>query len=688
MPVPTNRLLTKLQARPKETRPGLLFFTREPGTADGRVADRIATMSATAEIDARFSANMAALYRRDARLADAIDRLGAADDLQVEASARGVATASRVGADGKRFYLHSRHDPVGEAERLCAAGDERECMCAVVCGMGLGYHVRALLEELGPAGVVLVSEPHLPTLRAALEQSDLADAISANRLVFITTADKPEIHEKLTPMSALLMLGTRLVVPPAARSLDAAFHAACRRNILDFAAFSKMSLVTLIANSRVTCENIVGNLPAYLGAPTLEILRGRYGGHAAIVVSAGPSLAKNIDFLSRATGRAVIIAVQTTLKPLLARGIRPDFVTTLDFSDLSRRFFEGIEDFGGATMVAEPKAAYAVVDAFRGRRGAGARRVVFLNNEFAQRCVGGELAGRAGLAAGSTVAHLSFYLAEHLGCDPIVFVGQDLGFTGAVYYTPGVTIHDAWRPELGRFCSLEQKEWERIVRHRPILRRAVDVNGLPIYTDEQMFTYLEQFERDFSASRAQVIDATEGGVRKTGTTVMGLAEVIERYCRREISDAATSWRGEWRYDVERVRAGRVAIERRRSEVASFRKLCEETRDVLGRLETVVSDPPAFNRLIVRVDELRTAVRSHDEVFGLVSEVTQLAELQKFWADRRLAAEGLEGREKSVRQLARDVRFVDALLDGCAAVDAMFELALRRFDEELAAGGSA
>jgi len=637
-------------------------------------------MSATAEIDARFAANMRALYRRDPRLADAIDKLGPVSDLEIEEVRGGLATACRVGADGKRLFLHSRHDPVGEAARVCAATGEREATCAILCGVGLGYHIKPLLEELGPEGVVIASEPHLGTLRAALERADFAAAIAENRLVFLVTRDKQEVHEKLTPLAALLMLGTRLVVPPAARAIDADFHATCRQNILDFAAFSKMSLVTLIANSRVTCENIAGNLPAYLATPTLDDLRGRFAGHAVIVVSAGPSLAKNIDTLSRAAGRAVIIAVQTTLKPLLARGIRPDFVTTLDFSDLSRRFFEGLEDFGGATLVAEPKAAYAVVDTFRGRMGRAARPVVFLNNEFAQRCVGAELAGRSGLAAGSTVAHLSFYLAEHLGCDPIVLVGQDLGFTGSVYYTPGVTIHDAWGPELGRFCSLEQKEWERIVRHRPILRRATDVEGRPIYTDDQMFTYLEQFERDFAASRARVIDATEGGVRKAGTTTMPLAEVIERYCARRLPAAAR----EHRYDEERVRAGKGALARRREEVGAFRRLCEETREVLGRLEGLVNDPPAFNRLIIRVDELRTEVRSHDDVFRLVCEVTQLAELQKFWADRRLAAEGLEGREKSLRQLARDRRFVDALIEGCGTVDAMFERTLRRFDAELSA----
>ena len=63
-------------------------------------------------------------------------------------------------------------------------------------------------------------------------------------------------------------------------------------------------------------------------------------------------------------------------------------------------------------------------------------------------------------------AHLAFYLTKYLGCDPIIFVGQDLAYTGHVFYVPGVEIHRSWRSELNRFHTMEHKEWERIVRNR------------------------------------------------------------------------------------------------------------------------------------------------------------------------------------------------------------------------------
>ena len=75
------------------------------------------------------------------------------------------------------------------------------------------------------------------------------------------------------------------------------------------------------------------------------------------------------------------------------------------------------------------------------------------------------------IAAGATVAHLSFYLAQHLGCDPIILIGQDLAFSDGLYYCPGTAIHDVWATELGQFNTLEMMEWQRIVRHRGALER-------------------------------------------------------------------------------------------------------------------------------------------------------------------------------------------------------------------------
>ena len=124
-----------------------------------------------------------------------------------------------------------------------------------------------------------------------------------------------------------------------------------------------------------------------------------------------------------------------TLQAMLDRGIEPDFVTSLDYHELSRRFFEDIPPTCRTHLIAEPKANWHVIDTYRGPTS-------LLNNRWARLCLGDALAARGGLKAGSTVAHLAFYLAAYMGCDPIVMVGQDLAYTDHVYYTPGTSMHD------------------------------------------------------------------------------------------------------------------------------------------------------------------------------------------------------------------------------------------------------
>jgi len=60
-----------------------------------------------------------------------------------------------------------------------------------------------------------------------------------------------------------------------------------------------------------------------------------------------------------------------------------------------------------------------------------------------------------------------------------------------------------------------------------------DIYGRDVPTSSDMYSYLVYFERLISLTEAKCIDATEGGVRISGTELMSLREVIDRYCGEE-----------------------------------------------------------------------------------------------------------------------------------------------------------
>lgn len=616
---------------------------------------------------------MHVLWRRDPRLAWLVDAVDDGDRAPLEPTRGGQWTARVSAPSGEPLYLHSRYDPLAEARTLAATVEVTDKFCYVVSGMGLGYHVAALLERLRGDVLVIVVEPRVETLAAALCCVDVSEAIEAGRLEFLIDDDKARLHERLSPHNALIMLGAQFLRHPPSVRLAEEMHARVTRAVGEFVSYTRMTLTTLVSNSKVTCRNIAMNLVTYASTPPIDALRGRFAGVPGVVVSAGPSLSKNIDGLKELQGKAVLIAVQTALKPLLSRGIRPDFATSLDFHEMSRRFFEGVDGLEGVHLVAEPKAAWPVIDAYPGP-------VSLLDSAWARLVIGDELGGRGGLRAGATVAHLAFYLAMYMGCDPVIFVGQDLAYTGHVFYTPGVEAHQGWRGELNRFQTLEQKEWERIVRNRPILRRVPGNDGGELYTDDLLFTYLEQFEKDIASAPCAVINATEGGARIRGSQVMSLGQATERHCGIPIDASLFDYRRgpRWR-DVAKLPPVAAQIGDRIDELDEAVGICNELMGLFEELKGLTRDPDRFNRKLVRVDELRTRIAQGGRAFAIINFASQLAEFRRFSADRRLSASQLDDAERATRQLKRDAEFIAGVREGALEVREMLAAARIRIE---------
>lgn len=616
--------------------------------------------------------NMTALWRFDSQLAIWIDAVDDENRLPTEPGRTGQPTARITPREGRSLYLHSRYDPAGEGRKIADAIPIKDKFCFVIHGFGLGYHVLALHRRLKGDVLIVCIEPSLPTLAAAMASCDLVDLIQSGRLVILVNEDKARLHRLLRPRNTLVMLGTQLTRHAPSMQWEGEACARIYRLFSEFVTFTRMSLMTLVGNAMITCKNIAMNLPTYVTSSRVSMLRERFTGHPAVIVSAGPSLRRNIDQLADLKGRAVLCAVQTTLRPLLQRGITPDFVTSLDYHEMSKKFFDNVGDLRDVHLVAEPKATWHVLDHYPGP-------MSLLGSEWAQLLLGEQLAGKSEMKAGATVAHLAFYLAVYMGCDPIIFVGQDLAFSGHVFYVPGVEIHHTWRSELNRFCTMEMKEWDRIARNGEILRTVRGVDGGDMYTDELLLTYLEQFEKDIGGVPNTVINATEGGAHIRGTTVMPLREAVEKYCQRPIDAQLFAYRERARgRDFRQLSPAARELRQRLSEINEVVALCDEMLTLLRDLQGLTGDPAKFNRKLIRVDELRVKVQQSTRVYRIINQATQRAELRRFTADRRMSMfDADDSAEVARRQLERDIDFVSGIREGGLDVKPIIEESLSR-----------
>ncbi len=645
---------------------------------------------------ATLALNLHALVRTSPAAVKLIGTTQARQDVTWTQTSEGLAASiSEWGELGPGFGdpvqrpLCSRRRPISEAEAMAAGVDVSSVAAVVVLGFGCGHHVAAIGRKLKKTGVLIVFEPDVELLRAVFEMVDCTEWISAANIILMTSAtDDAQIVQALAGAEAFLAMGTSTLEHAPSRSRLAGQGAEFLTRFTGAMKAIRTTMITTMAQSRATVRNLTQNIDHYVLGPGIAPLRNVLAGRTAIVVSAGPSLARNVALLENpiARDRFCIIAAQTVLRPLIARGIKPHIVAALDYHELSGRFYEGLtaEQLQGVTLIVEPKVNPAVPSAFAAAAGLapGSGRIRCVGDGALDEIIGPALAKSMGsIESGATVAHLAYYLARYFGCDPVVMIGQDLGFTGGRYYSSGAAIHDIWAPELNAFNTLEMHEWQRIVRMRSLLRPMPDHDGRMIYSDEQMATYLSQFQRDF-ARDAQAglvtVDATEGGVRKQHTTVMTLAAAMERY--QPATDAVSISQLLTTPDSGAAAGGRPAVRamvsgtkaklRQRLEAVAedSRRIAagsDEAAALLHRMIELHDDQQAVNGLIQDVYRVRDRVTKLQPAYKTVERMNQTGAFNRYRADRRLHTDSqTDEMKQQAAQIGRDIANVRSIAD-CA-----------------------
>ncbi|EHZ1908425.1 motility associated factor glycosyltransferase family protein [Campylobacter jejuni] len=182
-----------------------------------------------------------------------------------------------------------------------------------------------------------------------------------------------------------------------------------------------------IRNADITCflpllthGQFLQNIPSMLESiPFQRILSQRKNKFDnAIVVSAGPSLAKQLPLLKAYQDKAVIFCADGALSMLEKEGIVPDYVTNLDFTDLAMKFFQNKENKTSLNVLS--CATHLSLVHFLDNKS-----VVLRNKALYQRF---NLNDFGYIDTGTHVSHFSYTLALALGFKNIIMIGQDLAF--------------------------------------------------------------------------------------------------------------------------------------------------------------------------------------------------------------------------------------------------------------------
>ncbi|MCH3727963.1 motility associated factor glycosyltransferase family protein [Campylobacter coli] len=265
----------------------------------------------------------------------------------------------------------------------------------------------------------------------------------------------------------------------------------------------------------LTYEQFLQNIPSMLESiPFQRILNERKNKFDnAIVVSAGPSLTKQLPLLKAYQDKAVIFCADGALSMLEKEGIVPDYVTNLDYSDWSIKFFQNKENLKQSIIALECATHPNVVRSLKAEN----CMIVLRNKALYQRF---NLNDFGYIDTGTHVSHFSYTLALALGFKNIILIGQDLAFD------------EKGNSHSKGFSYGEQFNGEKTV---PTLKTQAYAGKGEVLTHITWNDYRIKLEYLFACNeqKAKFYNATEGGVRINFTEELSFKECCEKLLTKE-----------------------------------------------------------------------------------------------------------------------------------------------------------
>ncbi|EEL0822259.1 motility associated factor glycosyltransferase family protein [Campylobacter jejuni] len=265
----------------------------------------------------------------------------------------------------------------------------------------------------------------------------------------------------------------------------------------------------------LTYEQFLQNIPSMLESiPFQRILNERKNKFDnAIVVSAGPSLAKQLPLLKAYQDKAVIFCADGALSMLEKEGIVPDYVTNLDYSDWSIKFFQNKENLKQSIIALECATHPNVVRSLKAEN----CMIVLRNKALYQRF---NLNDFGYIDTGTHVSHFSYTLALALGFKNIIMIGQDLAFD------------EEGNSHSKGFSYGEQFSGEKTV---PTLKAQAYAGKGEVLTHITWNDYRIKLEYLFACNdqKAKFYNATEGGARINFTEELSFKECCEKLLTKE-----------------------------------------------------------------------------------------------------------------------------------------------------------
>lgn len=385
-----------------------------------------------------FDTNIEALKQKNKRLADKLLKhvLNEVPQLVKENNFFNLAY--------KNTFLHNKENPLEEAKEIFFRSVNTPVAIHVIYGIGLGYLFQ--VASANSKGTVILYEPDLNILRIAFALVDFSgDILRENVYISDELSEVGEyIHQKSNTKNSPQLLSTTSYRELLGKEFQETVEK-LQRMVGSYGMdlkFTKNRFYTLL-------KSTLTNVPKLVHESPLSSIKDFYKGKTALVVSAGPSLDRDIEIIKKYRDRVVIFVVGTAMKTLAKHDITPDFLCIIESYDSSKQI-AGL-DLSKVNFITEPF-SNPNLRKFEFKQTFSHISANFPINLFWADVIGEDASQ---YWSKGSVSYTALNCARILGCSQIVLTGQDLAYVEGQCYSKDSAYKDL-------ICAFNEttKKWE------------------------------------------------------------------------------------------------------------------------------------------------------------------------------------------------------------------------------------
>ncbi|WP_233903788.1 MULTISPECIES: motility associated factor glycosyltransferase family protein [Paenibacillus] len=459
-----------------------------------------------------------------------------------------------------------------------------------VYGFERGLSIVDLLE-LYPNHWLFVYEPDERLFRKAVTEYDLSLLLGHSNLYWLSVGDS-QLDMMFHMLSSYMMEDLVFI---ALRKYLTDDMSTLREVKEKFQEYRQSFLVDKHTENRFREEwtrNFLYHLSDVLYTPSIERLFHAFEGATVIVVSSGPSLQEDIEWLKKLRPHALIISAGSSIQALIKHGIHPHLAVIMDGHSVNKKIFASSET-REQPLLFTSSSYYEISD----QNCAGKIHSIMKSDAVSQYFFGlskEELF----ISPTETVAGTAIQAAAYLGAKRIILAGQDLSFPDNKFYADGIE----------HFAA---ETTDKIVQEAP--KKVLNVKGTYNTTDESFSLMKDGVENLIKAlPRIEFINSTRNGAVIEGAPYEPMEEMYKLLAPESVDHDA------------------IADLINKINIAADMNKVQDVRDkliaTLGDLSNVRSEIAAIHKLMKKIREFsrtkpakaQSMVESIEQMWGLIA----------------------------------------------------------------------